>query len=165
MNTSWNHGHKGNAENGWAGSHLMPMILQWPPKKKGPKDRRGQEFRVHTYPTVSSRPRGRCVQSFVQFGLEMWICISFIHTYKQTNIYLYIQGKWNVLLTVQGYWQYLGMSGMCYWLYWVIVSIWGWVQCVTDWNMLLTVLGYWQYSVAECIWVTEWTILLTGLDY
>ena len=88
-NTSWNHGYKGIAENGRAGSHLVPMILQWPPKKKVPKGRRGQEFQVHTYPTVSSRPRGRCVQSLVQIGSEMWICISFIHTYKQTFIFIY----------------------------------------------------------------------------
>ena len=89
-NTSWNHGCKGIAENGRAGSHLVLMILQWPPKEKGPKGRRGHEFRVHTYPTVSSKPRGRRVQSLVQIGSEIWICISSIHTNKQTNIYLYI---------------------------------------------------------------------------
>jgi hypothetical protein len=85
MNTSWNHGYEGITENGCDGSHLVPMILQWPPKKKGPKGRRGQEFQVHTYPTVSSRPRGRHVQSVVQIGSEMWMYISSIHTYIHTN--------------------------------------------------------------------------------
>jgi len=56
-------------------------------RERGKKSRKGQEFRVHTYPTVSSRPRGRCVQSVVQIGSEMWICIR----YKQTNFYLYIK--------------------------------------------------------------------------
>jgi len=37
---------------------------------------------VHTYRTTSSRPRGRRVQSLVQIGSEMWICVS---SYKQTN--------------------------------------------------------------------------------
>ena len=77
-NTSWNRGYKGIVESGRAGSHLVPMILQWPPKKKGPRGRRGQEFRVHTYPTTSSRPREKRVQSLVQIGSEMWICISSI---------------------------------------------------------------------------------------
>jgi len=81
------------AENGRAGSHLVPMILQWPSEKKDPKGQRGQEFQVHTYPTVSSRPRGRRVQSLVQIDSEMWICISSIHTYihthKQTFIFIY----------------------------------------------------------------------------
>ena len=44
-------------------------------------------------PTPSSRPRGRRVQSLVQIGWEMWICISSIHTYIQTkkHSYLYIR--------------------------------------------------------------------------
>jgi hypothetical protein len=74
------HGYKGITENGRADSHLVPMILQWSLRKSGTKGRRGQEFRVHTYPTTSSR-------SLVQIGSEMWICISSI----QTNIHLYIQ--------------------------------------------------------------------------
>ena len=69
-----------------AGSHLVPIILQWPLKKEGPKGQRGQEFRVHTYPTTSSRLRGRRGRSLVQIGSEMWICKSS----KQTNIHLYI---------------------------------------------------------------------------
>ena len=94
---------------------------------------------------------------------------------------------WNILLTVLDYWQYLGMSGMCYWLkyvtdctglltilgyewnvlltYWVTDNTWGLVECVTGWNMLLTVLGYWNFSVAECTWFTEWIIVLTGQGY
>jgi hypothetical protein len=39
------------------------------------KSSRSQKFWVHTYPTVSSRPKGRCVQSLVKIGSEMWICI------------------------------------------------------------------------------------------
>jgi len=76
------------------------MILHWPLKKKGPKGRRGQEFRAHTYPTVSSRPRGRGVQSLVQIGSEMWICIRYIHTYihknKQTNKYSSLYIRYNI---------------------------------------------------------------------
>ena len=80
------HGYKGIMKNGHTGSHFVPMILQWPLKKEGQKGRIRQEFRVHTYPTTSSRPRGRRVRSLVQIGSEMWICISSI----QTNIHLYI---------------------------------------------------------------------------
>jgi len=36
-NTSWNHVYKGIAENGCTGGHLVPVILQWPPKIQGPK--------------------------------------------------------------------------------------------------------------------------------
>jgi len=50
------------------------------PDRRGWKGR-GQILWVHTYPTVSSRPRGRCVQSLVQIGSEMWIFIR----YKQIN--------------------------------------------------------------------------------
>jgi len=84
-NTSWNHGYKGIAENGRASSYLVPMILQWPPKKKDPKCRRGQEFRVHTYPTVSSRPRGK---TCAKFGSDRFRNVNMykFHTYKQTNI-------------------------------------------------------------------------------
>jgi hypothetical protein len=67
----------------------FPTVLQWPTKKKDPKGRRGQEFQVHTYPTFFSRPRGRRVQSLVQIISEMWICISSIHTHKQTFIFIY----------------------------------------------------------------------------
>ena len=85
------HGYKGITENGRVGSHLVPMILHWPLKKKGPKGRRGQKIRVNTYPTVFSRPSGRRVQSLVQIRSEMWICISSIHTYKQTkNHFIFI---------------------------------------------------------------------------
>jgi hypothetical protein len=82
------HGYKGITGNGHAGSHLVPMILQWPLKKEGPKGWRGQEFRVHTYPMTSSRPRGRHAQSLVQIGSEMWICISSIQTNKHSSLYI-----------------------------------------------------------------------------
>jgi hypothetical protein len=51
------------------------------PDEEGHKGRKAQTFSDYTYPAVSSRPRGRCVQSLVQIGSEMWICIR----YKQTN--------------------------------------------------------------------------------
>ena len=41
---------------------------------------------VHTYPTTSSRPRGRRVQSLVKVGSEMWICISSIQTNKHSSL-------------------------------------------------------------------------------
>ena len=50
------------------------------------KRSKSQKFWVHTYPTVSSGPKGRCVQSLVKIGSEIWICI----TYKQTNFQLCI---------------------------------------------------------------------------
>jgi len=42
---------------------------------------KGQILWVHTYPTTSSRRRGRRVQISVEIGSEMWICIR----YKETN--------------------------------------------------------------------------------
>ena len=49
------------------------------PYEEGQKGRKGQTCSDHTYRTVSSRPRG--VQSLVQIGAEMWICVR----YKLTN--------------------------------------------------------------------------------
>jgi hypothetical protein len=37
VNTSWNHGYKGIAENGRASNHIVPVILQWLLKKERPK--------------------------------------------------------------------------------------------------------------------------------
>ena len=59
-------------------------------RRRSKKVEKCQTFSDHTYPRVSSRRRGRCVQSLVQIGSEMRICISSIHTYTQTNIHLYI---------------------------------------------------------------------------
>jgi hypothetical protein len=42
-----------------------------PAPDEGHKDGIGQTFSDHTYATVSSRPRGRCVLSLVQIGSEM----------------------------------------------------------------------------------------------
>ena len=80
-NTRKNHGYKAVAEVSSVGSHVVPRILHSLPTKKVKKVEKGQTFSDHTYPTVSSRRRGRCVQSLVQIGSEMWICIR----YKQTN--------------------------------------------------------------------------------
>jgi len=80
--------HRYNAvtDDSLAGSHLVLRILHWLLTEKFKK---GQILWVHTYPMTSSRPRGRCVQSLVQIGLEMWICTSSIHTNKQTFIFIY----------------------------------------------------------------------------
>jgi hypothetical protein len=60
------------------------------PDKIGRKGGKGEIMWAHTYPTVSSRPRGRYVQSLVPIGSEMWICIRYKQTNKQTNFHLYI---------------------------------------------------------------------------
>jgi hypothetical protein len=85
-NTSENHGYNTVAEDFCADSHFAPRIRHPLPTKKSRKDRKGQTSSDHICPMVSSRPRGRCVQSLVQIGSEIWICIM----YKQTNIQLYI---------------------------------------------------------------------------
>ena len=66
-----------------AGSHFVPRIWHSLLTKKVKKDRKVKHFRTihNTYPTVSSKRRGRYVQSLVQLGSEMWIYIG----YKQTN--------------------------------------------------------------------------------
>ena len=58
------------AEVSCAGSHVVPRILHSLPTKKVEKVEKGQTFSGHTS-TVSSRRRGRCVQSLVQVGLEI----------------------------------------------------------------------------------------------
>jgi hypothetical protein len=65
--------------------HAMDSALG--PNEEGQEGRKGQTFLDHTHPSVSSRQRGRCVQSLVQIGSEMSICIR----YKQTNFQLYQQ--------------------------------------------------------------------------
>jgi len=82
-NTRKNHGYNAVAEASCAGSHVVPRILYSLPKKKVKKVEKGQTFSDHTYPTVSSRRRGRCVQSLVQIGSDMWICIRYKRTNKQ----------------------------------------------------------------------------------
>ena len=67
----------------WAGSHVVPRILHWLLTEEVEK---APILWVHTYPTVSSRSRGRCVRNLVPIGSEMWICIR----YRQTFIFLYI---------------------------------------------------------------------------
>jgi hypothetical protein len=62
--------------------------------------RKGGKFEIlwfQTYPTISSRPRERCVQSLVQIGSEMWICISFIQTNKHSSLYIRLEGA-NLML-------------------------------------------------------------------
>jgi len=45
------------------------------PDKVGQKGRKVENVSDHTYPTVYSRPRGRCLHSLVEIGSEMWICV------------------------------------------------------------------------------------------
>jgi len=84
-NTCKNHGYNAVVEVSCAGSHVVPRILHPLPTKKVKKVEKCQTFSDHTYPRVSSRPRGRCVQSLVQIGSEMWIRIRYKQTNKQTN--------------------------------------------------------------------------------
>ena len=84
-NTLKNHGYKAVAEVSCAGSHVAPRIQYSLPMKKVKKVEKGQKFSDHTYPTVSSKRRGRCVESVVQTGSEMLICIRYKLTNKQTK--------------------------------------------------------------------------------
>jgi len=54
----------------------------------GWKGGKGEILWAHTYPTVSSRPQGRCVQSFVPISSEMWICKGYKQTYKHSSLYI-----------------------------------------------------------------------------
>jgi hypothetical protein len=56
------------------------------------------KFWVHTYPTVPSRPKGSCVQSLVQIGSEMWICIWYKQTHKIKFSFMYKIVKLYVLI-------------------------------------------------------------------
>jgi hypothetical protein len=76
-----NHGNNAVAEVSCAGSHVAPRIQYSLAMKKVKKLEKSQTFSDHTYPTVSTIRRGRCVESVVQIVSEMWICIG----YKQTN--------------------------------------------------------------------------------
>jgi hypothetical protein len=53
------------------------------------KGQKGKPLWVHTHPRVSYKPRGRCVQSLVQIGSEMWICIRYKHTHKLRFRFIY----------------------------------------------------------------------------
>ena len=59
------------------------------PDKIGRRGGKGEILWAHTYHTISSRPRGRCVQSLVLIGSEMWICIRYKQTYnKHSSLYI-----------------------------------------------------------------------------
>jgi len=66
-------------------------VREWAPapNKIGRKGGKGEILWAHIYPTVSSRPQGRCVQSLVPIGSEMWICIRHKQTNLQTFIFIY----------------------------------------------------------------------------
>jgi hypothetical protein len=72
-NTLKNHGYNAVAVVSCAGSHVVLRTLHSLPTKNVKKVEKCQTFSDHTYPTVSSRRRERCVQSLVQIGSEMWI--------------------------------------------------------------------------------------------
>ena len=60
----------------WAGSHVVPRLLHWILTEEVEKIEKCQILWVHTYHTTSSRRKGRRVQSLVEIGSEMWICIN-----------------------------------------------------------------------------------------
>jgi hypothetical protein len=67
-NTRKNHGYNAVAKESCSCSHVVPRILHSLPTKKVIKVEKGQTFLDHKYPTVSSKRRGRCMQSVVQIG-------------------------------------------------------------------------------------------------
>jgi hypothetical protein len=66
----------------------LPMMGWQFLTKKVKKGRKGQTFSDHTYPTVSSRPRERCVQNLIKIGSEMGICIRYKQTSKHSTLYV-----------------------------------------------------------------------------
>jgi hypothetical protein len=84
--TAHNHRYYAVVEYSSAAILLVSTRLCARSPENGGKGQKAQKLWVHTYRTVYSRPSGRCVQSLVQIGSEMWICIR----YTQTNIQLYI---------------------------------------------------------------------------
>ena len=85
-NTSQNHGYNAVADD----SRRQPFRAEDSAlvPDEGQKGKKGQTFLDHTYPRVSSRPRGRCVQSLVQIGSEMWIYIRYKLTHKLSALYV-----------------------------------------------------------------------------
>jgi len=76
----------------WAVRRRQPSTAQKSapaPDKIVRKGGKGEILWAHTYPTVSSRPRGRCVQSLVPISSEMWICIRYKHTFTFIYKYMY----------------------------------------------------------------------------
>jgi hypothetical protein len=73
------------AEVSFAGSHVVPRIQHSFSAKKVKKVEKSQSFSDRTCPTVSSRRRGRYVQILIQIVSEMWICIKYKQTNKQTK--------------------------------------------------------------------------------
>ena len=58
------------------------------PDKIDQKGGKGEILWAHTCPMVSSGPRGRCMQSLVPIGSEMWICIRYKITTIHTSLYI-----------------------------------------------------------------------------
>jgi hypothetical protein len=87
-NTLKNNEYNAVVEVSCAGNHVVPRILHSLPTRKVKKVENGQTFSDHKYPTVSSRRRGRYVQSLVQIGSEMWTCIRYKQTNKLLSLYI-----------------------------------------------------------------------------
>jgi len=75
----------------WCGQPSTARESAPAPDKIGRKGGKGGILWAHTYPTVSSRPRGRCVQSLVPIGSEMWICIRYKHSFLYVRYFMHIK--------------------------------------------------------------------------
>jgi len=65
-------------------------ILHWLLAEEVEKVEKGQILCVHTYRTTFSRRRGRRVQSSVEIGSEMCICIRYTKDRNKKPHHLYI---------------------------------------------------------------------------
>jgi len=70
MNTSKNRGYNAFADD-LCRQPFRAEDSATAPEEEGKKGIKSQTFSDHTYPTVSSRPKGRSVESLVQIGSEM----------------------------------------------------------------------------------------------
>jgi len=88
-NTSKNHGYNAVAEVSCAGSHFLPRMRHSLPTKEVKNVENVKHFRtIHTLRSLPGEG-GRCVRSLVQIGSEMWICIRYKLTNKQTFSFIY----------------------------------------------------------------------------
>ena len=88
MDDSWrkcrllDHGYNAVAMTLGPATMLCPGFCTGPWQKMTEMSKKSGILWVHTYPTTSFRRRGRCVQSSVEIGSEMWTCVQ---TNKETN--------------------------------------------------------------------------------
>jgi len=91
-----------------AGSHFVPRIRHTLPTRKVKKVEKVKHlWTIHTLRSLPDQG-GRCVQSLVQIGSEMWICIRYKQTNKQTN-------KLSALYTTFFYHFLKGTCTICLW--------------------------------------------------